>query len=93
VLSLLIKFESNDVYRAIYLEQLTVKELAEKILQRCDIKKPVTKVVRKFKEPDRKGIIVSMEDDVVKDMKEEQDVLVQTEENEDSQSLTLILTF
>ncbi|KAG1159671.1 hypothetical protein G6F37_004681 [Rhizopus arrhizus] len=93
MLSLLIKFESNDVYRAIYLEQLTVKELAEKILERCDIKKPVTKVVRKFKEPDRKGIIVSMEDDVVKDMKEEQDVLVQTEENEDSQSLTLILTF
>ncbi|KAG1453381.1 hypothetical protein G6F56_007587 [Rhizopus delemar] len=92
-LSLLVKFESNDVYRAIYLEQLTVKELTEKIVERSDITKPVTQVFRKFKQPDREGIIVHMEDDVVRDMKEEQDILVQTKESKDDPSLTLILTF
>ncbi|CAO3679333.1 unnamed protein product [Rhizopus stolonifer] len=92
-LSLLVKFESNDVYRAIYLEQLTVKELTEKIIERSDITKPVTQVFRKFKQPDREGIIVHMEDDVVRDMKEEQDILVQTKESEEDPSLTLILTF
>ncbi|KAG1178659.1 hypothetical protein G6F70_002892 [Rhizopus microsporus] len=92
-LSVLIKFESDDVYRAIYLEHLTVKELTEKIIERSDIKKPVSKVIRKFKRSDKKSIVVRMEDDVVKDMQEEQDILVQTEDNEDGQSVTLVLVF
>ncbi|CEJ03246.1 hypothetical protein RMCBS344292_17234 [Rhizopus microsporus] len=92
-LSVLIKFESDDVYRAIYLEHLTVKELTEKIIERSEIKKPVSKVIRKFKRSDKKSIAVRMEDDVVKDMQEEQDILVQTEDNEDGQSVTLVLVF
>lgn len=92
-LSVLIKFESDDVYRAIYLEHLTVKELTEKIIERSEIKKPISKVIRKFKRSDKKSIAVRMEDDVVKDMQEEQDILVQAEDNEDGQSVTLVLVF
>lgn len=89
----MIKFESTDIYRAIYLEELTVKDLTEKILQRSEIKKPVTRVIRKFKQPEKKEIVVSMEDDVVKDMVDDQDLIVRIEENEDKNSLTLVLIF
>ncbi|KAI9253552.1 CP2 transcription factor-domain-containing protein [Sporodiniella umbellata] len=92
-LSLLVRFESHDVYRAIYLQQLTVQELTEKILERTHYTQPVKQVFRRFKQPEREEILVQMEDAIVQQMKDEQDLLVHTQENKDDFSLTLILTF
>lgn len=93
-LSLLIKFGSCEVYRAIYLEHLTVKELTDKIVQRMEITKPVSSVLRKIISKDKKKapMIVEVNDEVIQDMTEEQDITVGTEDNSDS-TINLILKF
>ncbi|KAI9473548.1 MAG: CP2 transcription factor-domain-containing protein [Benjaminiella poitrasii] len=94
-LSILVKFPSSDVYRAIYLEHLTVHELIEKLVQRMDeAKKPVANVLRKITTKDQKSLIVKMDDEVIQDMNEEQDIQVEVQENpEDSNTINLILNF
>jgi hypothetical protein len=85
-LSLLIRFETSNIYRAIYLEQLTAKELTDKIVQRMTNPPHITSMVRKRKNGD-KTILVQVDDDVVKAMAEEQDIYVTC------QSSMLILDF
>jgi hypothetical protein len=91
---LLVKFESCEVYRAIYLEYLTVKELTDKIVQRMEIQKPVSNVLRKItpKDSSKPVIIVEVNDEVIQDMNEEQDIHIETE-NTDDDSVNLILNF
>ncbi|CAO3622477.1 unnamed protein product [Mucor hiemalis] len=97
-LSLLVKFGSCEVYRAIYLEHLTVKELTEKLSQRMDIQKPVSNVLRKVASKDRNkpDMIVEVNDEVIQDMHEEQDIYIETRSDDDDESngtITLILHF
>ncbi|GAN00989.1 grainyhead-like protein 1 homolog [Mucor ambiguus] len=89
-----IKFHSCEVYRAIYLEHLTVKELTEKIIQRMNITISVSKVLRKITSKNKKSILVKVEDDVIQDMSEQQDILLETEADPDNENaINLILNF
>ncbi|KAI8642048.1 CP2 transcription factor-domain-containing protein [Parasitella parasitica] len=93
-LSLLVKYHSCEVYRAVYLEHLTVKELIEKISQRMDIKKPISNVLRKITTNAKKTVLVKVDDDVIRDMSEEQDIHIETEaDTSDENSIDLILNF
>jgi hypothetical protein len=91
----LARFKSSELYRAIYLEHLTVNELTDKIVQRLNIQKPVAKVVRKTTNKDNQTpIIISVDDEVIKDMEEEQAINIETEENQNNpDSINLILNF
>lgn len=93
---LLIKFGNCDIYRAIYLEHLTVKELTEKLVQRLEIRRPVANVFRKIVSKDKKknNMIVEVNDDVIQDMIEEQDIFIETQETGDSKAtINIILNF
>ncbi|EPB81590.1 hypothetical protein HMPREF1544_11682 [Mucor circinelloides 1006PhL] len=93
-LSVLVKFHSCEVYRAIYLEHLTVKELTEKIVQRMSISLSVSKVLRKIVAKNKKPMLVKVEDDVIQDMSEQQDILLETEADPDNENaINLILNF
>ncbi|KAI7900676.1 CP2 transcription factor-domain-containing protein [Cokeromyces recurvatus] len=93
-LSILVKFPSTDVYRAIYLEHLTVKELIDKLTQRMEVDKEIANVLRKIETKDKKSLIVKVDDDVIQDMNEEQDIQLEIEENpEDTNTMNLILNF
>lgn len=90
----MVKFGSCEVYRAIYLENLTVKELTDKIVQRMEIQKPVLNVLRKVTSKDKSKpvMIVEVNDEVIQDMNEEQDIHIETEQS-DNDSVNLILNF
>ncbi|KAI8982124.1 CP2 transcription factor-domain-containing protein [Mycotypha africana] len=101
-LSLLVKFSpASDIYRAIYLEHLTVKELIDKLSQRMDDFDPKTttvsavlrKIVPKKDEANKKPIFVNVDDEVIQDMNEEQDILIETEKNPGDKSIKIILNF
>ncbi|CEP18467.1 hypothetical protein [Parasitella parasitica] len=93
-LSLLVKYHSCEVYRAVYLEHLTVKELIEKISQRMDIKLPISNVLRKITTKTKKTMLVKVDDEVIQDMSEEQDIHIETEaDTNDEHSINLILNF
>lgn len=93
-LSILVKYYESDVYRAIYLEHLTVQELINKISQRMEIQKPIVNVYRKMFTKDTKPVIIKVDDEVIQDIPEEQDILIDTEENpEDKETVNLILIF
>ncbi|KAI7874274.1 CP2 transcription factor-domain-containing protein [Mucor mucedo] len=95
-LMLLIKYGNCDIYRAIYLEHLTVKELTEKLVQRLEITRPVASILRKIVSKDKKrsNMIVEVNDEVIQDMTEEQDIFIETQETGDSKtSINLILNF
>lgn len=90
-LLLLIKFGTCEVYRAIYLEHLTVKELIDKLVICMAIKKPVSGVLRKIRSKDN-TMIVEVNDEVVKDISEAQPMFVEVSELQGG-SLKLILNF
>lgn len=94
-LSVLARLTSSELYRAIYLEHLTVKELTDKIVQRLNIQKPVANVVRKTtSKHNRTPIHISVDDEVIQDMTEEQAINIETEENQnDPNAINLILNF
>jgi hypothetical protein len=77
-MSLLIRFSVSEVYRVIYLEKLTVNELISKITQRMSVSKPVIQVMRKNNDK-----IILIDDDVVHEMVEEQDILIETQEEDE----------
>jgi hypothetical protein len=94
-LSVLARLKSSELYRAIYLEHLTVKELTDKIVQRLNIQKPVANVVRKtIKKDSQTPIIISVDDEVIQDMVEEQAINIEMEENQnDPSAINLVLNF
>ncbi|KAI9249290.1 hypothetical protein BY458DRAFT_525839, partial [Sporodiniella umbellata] len=79
---LLIRFEPNEIYRAIYLDALTVQDLLEKLLEKTHLEKPVTHIL--YKE-------LPMKDHMVQTMMDNQDLTLQIQENSDRLSLTLFL--
>ncbi|KAF7726761.1 grainyhead-like [Apophysomyces ossiformis] len=88
-LCLFVRFESDHLYRAIYLDQLTVQDLIEKLATKMDLTRPVAKVVRCVAS---KGVIVSVDDAFVQDIQEEQDMVIETEVNEEG-DVNLILRY
>ncbi|GAA5808212.1 hypothetical protein MFLAVUS_001597 [Mucor flavus] len=90
-LLLLVKFGACEVYRAIYLQHLTVKELIDKLVVCMAIKKPVSGVLRKICSKDN-TIIVEVNDEVVKDITEAQPMFVEVSELQGG-SLKLVLNF
>lgn len=88
---LLVKFGACEVYRAIYLQHLTVKELIDKLVVCMAIKKPVSGVLRKICSKDN-TIIVEVNDEVVKDITEAQPMFVEVSELQGG-SLKLVLNF
>ncbi|KAG0172661.1 grainyhead-like [Apophysomyces sp. BC1015] len=83
------RFESNNLYRAVYLEQLTVQDLIEKLSMKLDLACPVTHVIRRVL---KKGVAVGVDDAYVQDIPEEQDMLVETDVNDEG-DVTLILRY
>lgn len=76
------------------MKHLTVKELTEKIVQRMNIKMPVSNVLRKITTKDKKSMIVKVDDEVIQDMSEEQDIHIETEIDPNSENtINLILNF
>lgn len=82
------------MYRAVYLEHLTVNELIDKVTQRMEIDKPIANVYRKTFTKDTKPVIIRVDDEVVQDMSEEQDILIEIEDSPDNdETVNLILLF
>lgn len=86
----MVKFDENDVYRAIYLEHLTLEEFTTKVTQRMNIQKPIANVFRK-KAHNKKLLLVKVDDEVIQDIHDEQDIHIET--NEHTDSIDLILNF
>ncbi|KAI8365169.1 hypothetical protein BD560DRAFT_425346, partial [Blakeslea trispora] len=92
-LSLLVQFMTSDVFRAIYLEHLTLSEFIDKVSQRLDIRRTVANVFRKMNNKD-KSIVVKVDDEVIQDLKEEQDIRIEVEDNDlNPEAINLILHF
>ncbi|KAI8093727.1 CP2 transcription factor-domain-containing protein [Halteromyces radiatus] len=95
-LSIFVRFENQSVYRAIYLEELTVQHLKEKILMKMefedeDQKTLIRDMVRQV--PTKQDLLVTMDDDaIIQDIPEEQVILINKRINDDG-SITLILIY
>ncbi|KAI8369203.1 CP2 transcription factor-domain-containing protein [Choanephora cucurbitarum] len=92
-LSLLVRFMSSNIFRAIYLEHLTLSEFIDKVSQRLDIKQTIVNVYRKIDNKD-KSIVVKVDSEVIQDLKEEQDIRIEIENDGlDPDAVNLILHF
>lgn len=91
-LSIFVKLESQSTYRAVYLEELTVLHLKEKLLSKLSLEDDqVKELVRQV--PSKQDLLVSMDDDaIVQDIPEEQDIVIHKRTNDDG-SLTLVLAY
>ncbi|CAO3641309.1 unnamed protein product [Cunninghamella echinulata] len=92
--SLFVKFESQSIYRAIYLEELTVQHLKDKLLSKMNISEKdkllVKNMIRQvFVKSD---VLVTIDDDVmVQDIPEEQDMHVNRKINQDGSSTLMLI--
>ncbi|KAI8327656.1 CP2 transcription factor-domain-containing protein [Chlamydoabsidia padenii] len=92
-LSIFVRFEKQSTYRAIYLEELTVTHLKEKLISKLSLEnnQEVKELVRQV--TSKQDLIVCIDDDaIVQDISEEQDILVHKRSNDDG-SITLILIY
>ncbi|ORX56773.1 hypothetical protein DM01DRAFT_1334330 [Hesseltinella vesiculosa] len=94
-LSVYVQFEDQDVYRALYLEELTVHHLKEKILEKMsfenDDRTRVKDIIRKV--ANKSGVTVTMDDDdTVLHIPEEQTMSVVKKYNDDG-SITIVLGY
>lgn len=94
-LSLFVKFESQPIYRAIYLEELTVQHLKQKLLSKMNINEKEKLLVKNMMRQVllKNDVLVTIDDDaMVQDIPEEQDMHVNRKTNQDG-SITLILIY
>ncbi|KAJ2384389.1 hypothetical protein H4S02_004837 [Coemansia sp. RSA 2611] len=90
VLAIYARFQGESIHRAIYLEQLAVSDLADKLAQRLEMPTgPVVEVVRRTK----KGVMVKVDDSVVMQLDDEQDMEVEWAFSSESGALTLCLHY
>lgn len=75
-----------------YLDDLTVENLIQKLMEKLDIKtdQKVKNVIRHV--TNKENIAVCVDDSVVQDIPEEQDMEVETTSNDDG-SITLVLRY
>jgi hypothetical protein len=92
-LSIFVRFEKQPTYRAVYLEELTVLHLKEKLVSKLLLEgdQEVKELVRQVSS--KQDLLVCIDDDaIVQDIPEEQDILVHKQNNDDG-SLTLVLIY
>ncbi|KAI9480007.1 CP2 transcription factor-domain-containing protein [Coemansia mojavensis] len=91
VLVIYVHFQGENIYRAVYLEQLTVEDLVAKLAQRLEMQTNAAdvEVVRRTK----KGLTVKVDDSVVAQLEEEQDMEVECSFAADSGALTIYLNY
>lgn len=87
------KFPFNELYRAIYLDELTVDDLILQLGNKMNLSLPIQHVIRKIVKKDTGNVIVVRVDDaMVQDIPEEQDMEIETQVMEDG-AFTLILHY
>ncbi|KAJ2397691.1 hypothetical protein GGI05_000514, partial [Coemansia sp. RSA 2603] len=90
VLAIYVKFQGENIYRAIYLERLAVDDLVAKLTQRLEIQAaPDIEVIRKTK----KGVTVKVEDSVIAQLDDQQDMEVECSFAKDTGNLTIYLHY
>ncbi|KAJ2344197.1 hypothetical protein GGF43_005507, partial [Coemansia sp. RSA 2618] len=75
VLVIYVRFQGENIYRAIYLDQLAVGDLVSKLGQRLEMQTVAAEVevVRRTK----KGLTVKVDDSVIAQLEDEQDMEVE----------------
>lgn len=90
-----VKFGNASLYRAVYLEELTVKDLQEKLLSKLNMSPhQQVKLVRHV--ANKKDVVaVKMDDSMVQAIPEEQDMQVDSTISKDDQddTFTLVLRY
>ncbi|KAJ2358486.1 hypothetical protein H4S02_012353 [Coemansia sp. RSA 2611] len=91
VLVIYARFQGENIYRAIYLEQLTVDGMVAKLAQRLEMQTAAAEVevVRRTK----KGLTVQVDDGVVAQLDDEQDMEVECSFAADTGALTIYLHY
>ncbi|KAJ2822951.1 hypothetical protein GGI24_003800 [Coemansia furcata] len=90
VLAIYARFQGESMHRAIYLEQLSVSDLVDKMVQRLEMPAgPVVEVMRRTK----KGVTVRVDDSVVTQLDDEQDMEVEWGFSDESGALKLCLHY
>ncbi|KAJ1842878.1 hypothetical protein LPJ70_003628 [Coemansia sp. RSA 2708] len=91
VLVIYARFQGENIYRAIYLEQLTVDDMVAKLAQRLEMQTAAAEVevVRRTK----KGLTVQVDDGVVAQLDDEQDMEVECSFAADTGALTIYLHY
>ncbi|KAJ1851418.1 hypothetical protein LPJ76_006105 [Coemansia sp. RSA 638] len=91
VLVIYVRFQGENIYRAIYLEQLTVGDLVSKLGQRLEMQTVAAEVevVRRT----RKGLTVKVDDGMVGQLEDEQDMEVECSFAGDTGALTIYLHY
>ncbi|KAJ2848211.1 hypothetical protein IWW36_003440 [Coemansia brasiliensis] len=91
VLVIYVRFQGENIYRAIYLEQLTVEDMVAKLAQRLEMQTNAAdvEVVRRTK----KGLTVKVDDSVVAQLEDEQDMEVECSFAADTGALTIYLNY
>ncbi|KAI9500932.1 CP2 transcription factor-domain-containing protein [Coemansia spiralis] len=90
VLAIYARFHNENVYRAIYLEQLTVADLVAKVTQQLEAKlHSNVEIIHKTK----KGLAVKVDDQVIAHLDDEQDMDVQCSFASDTGALTIYLDY
>ena len=81
------------MHRAIYLEELTVDDLKDKLANKMghESSNQIKEVVRRV--AGKEDVVVQIDDTVVSDMPEEQVLRVESKSNDNDNSLTLVLIY
>ncbi|KAJ8660266.1 hypothetical protein O0I10_004128 [Lichtheimia ornata] len=92
-LCLFAKLPNEHLHRAIYLEELTVEDLKDKLASKMghENSSQIKEVVRRV--AGKEDVVVQIDDTVVSDMPEEQVLEVETKSNDNDDSLTLMLLY
>lgn len=91
VLCVYIKIYNENMYRAIYLDELNLNDLVKKICAKLQV--PFESVVNVYR-INKKGNGVALDDGTVQQLEDEQDMLVECDfQNNESSSLNLTLKF
>ncbi|KAJ2076828.1 hypothetical protein H4R24_005484 [Coemansia sp. RSA 988] len=91
VLVIYVRFQGENVYRAIYLAQLTAENLVTKLAERLEIQASSsdTLIVRKS----NKGLTIKVDDHFVEELVDEQDMEVECSFADDTGALTIYLHY
>ncbi|KAG9321279.1 hypothetical protein KVV02_003948 [Mortierella alpina] len=90
-LCLYIKIEGEAVYRAVYLERLTLAELTQKLSEKLEIQSSTISGV--YKKTTKKELMVRVDDSMVAQMTDELDMVVEYEFNQLDGSVNLTLKY
>ncbi|KAF9971622.1 grainyhead-like [Actinomortierella ambigua] len=91
VLCLYIKIEGESVYRAVYLERLTLADLTQKLAEKLEIQSSTVSSV--FRRPSKKELMVRVDDAMVAHMQDELDMVVEYDFNQLDGSVNLTLKY